>query len=211
VEVTVCQFGGTYPYCWDEPNPPPPGECTSYSTYRCGGGGGGYGGGGDGGGAGDGGDGGDGSTLITDNDVPIEQVPDCTKPQQTNWARAFCRALEPTSENLRRTLSALNKLTQRGGECAAIATFGRDLLQSRHLLRYFVPETGDAGGWGDPDIGVLLALTWVENFGNEDNANYNVFLSVLTHEVEHAMGRAHLVDAQGYERNETPNSEACSS
>jgi hypothetical protein len=57
----------------------------------------------------------------------------------------------------------------------------------------------------------LLALNWVENFGNEDNANYNVFLSVLTHEVEHAMGRAHLVDAQGYERNETPNSEACSS
>jgi hypothetical protein len=149
--------------------------------------------------------------MITDDDVPIDQIPDCSQPQQTNWAKAFCRALEPTSENLRRTRSALERLTQKGGECAVIAAFGRDLLESRHMLRYFAPVAGDAGGWGDPDIGVLLALNWVENFGNEDNTNYSVFVSVLTHEVEHAMGRAHLVDAQGHERNETPHSEACSS
>jgi hypothetical protein len=44
----VCQFGGTYPYCWDEPNPPPPepDPCADPYAYGCGGGGGGGGGGG---------------------------------------------------------------------------------------------------------------------------------------------------------------------
>ncbi len=48
VVIRVCQFGGTYPNCYDEPSPPPPsdGTCTSYSTYQCGGGDAGVGGGG---------------------------------------------------------------------------------------------------------------------------------------------------------------------
>jgi hypothetical protein len=54
VGVTVCQFGGTYPYCWDEPNPPPPEPDPScYNPWACNGGG--------SGGGGDGGDGGDGT------------------------------------------------------------------------------------------------------------------------------------------------------
>jgi hypothetical protein len=42
----VCQFGGTYPYCWDEPNPPPPtpDPCADPYAYGCGSGGGGGGG-----------------------------------------------------------------------------------------------------------------------------------------------------------------------
>jgi hypothetical protein len=37
----VCQFGGTYPNCWDEPNPPPPEPEPCYHSHGCGGGGGG--------------------------------------------------------------------------------------------------------------------------------------------------------------------------
>jgi hypothetical protein len=65
----VCQFGGTYPYCWDEPNPPPPEPDPSCSNaWACNGGG---SGGGSGGGGGDGG----GQTSPPPTDEPEECDP----------------------------------------------------------------------------------------------------------------------------------------
>jgi hypothetical protein len=93
----VCQFGGTYPYCWDEPNPPPPepdpGTCTSYSTYGCGGGD----GGGGGGGTGDGGPAPSDCTVATGCDPESycdpTRDPDCEKELTDADTAAITRAL----------------------------------------------------------------------------------------------------------------------
>lgn len=60
------------------------------------------------------------------------------------------------------------------------------------------------------DIGALIAIGWVRVFGDEGNPNYAAFLGTLVHEIEHAMGRDHVYDANGNVLSETPNSRECS-
>ena len=163
------------------------------------------------GGSGDGGADGAEDGLQGDDDVAINGPPDCSKPETLTlaWEKAYCRAMSPEGERLRRTTAGLNAIAAKGGECASIAATGQSLLENGSL-RYFTAVEGDKGGWGAPSIGVLLGVGWVDNFGNEGNPNYDVFLRLLVHEVEHTMGRPHLTDAAGAETNETANSRACS-
>jgi hypothetical protein len=102
-------------------------------------------------GGGGGGSGGDvpGPTTASTNDDIAEQdtVPDCTQAQTTDWALAFCRSTRPAGARLDSTNAALNRMEQRGGACADLAREGRQLLSAGRLT-YFVPQTGDAGGWG---------------------------------------------------------------
>jgi hypothetical protein len=187
------------------------GVCRSSrdGTYDGSGGGGGDWGGWDGGGGGgDGGSGELGPTTESTNDeiAPQDTVPNCTQAQTTNWANAFCRSTRPTGARLDSTNAALNRMEQRGGACAELAREGRRLL-SIGRLGYFVPQAGDAGGWGSSDIGVIVADYWVDQYSggrvSADNRNLD---HSLGHEIDHALGRAHI-DAAGYE---TANSRACS-
>jgi hypothetical protein len=168
------------------------------------------GGGADWGGGGGGGTGGDvpGPTTASTNDTIEDQdtVPDCTQSQTKNWQQAFCRSAPPTNAQLDSTNAALNRIEQRGGACAELAQEGRRLL-SIGRLQYFAALSTDAGGWANPDIGVILASFWVDRYSGarvtSDNRNLDFALS---HEIDHALGRNHT-DAAGYE---TPNSRACS-
>ncbi|HZG41907.1 MAG TPA: hypothetical protein VEY93_03015 [Longimicrobium sp.] len=121
VTVTVCQFGGTYPYCWDEPNPPPPepdpGTCTGLNT--CGGGGGSDGSSGDGGG----GEGGD-SPAPTEADLAVDDDAAC--------ADIGCRLETPTSQDLTKVNAAIALIRTDIPFCARIAENAR-IMVAREL------------------------------------------------------------------------------
>ena len=175
----TCQ--GTSP---DEPYMPPPPS----------------GGGGDGGG----GDGDAPPEAALAGDEITSEPPDCSKPQTENWAAAYCRAVAPSGTRLTWTNAALDRIAQRGQECASIAARARELL-SQNALRYFAPQTGDKGGWASSDIGVLLADYWVDQYGDPASTVTKNFDHTLVHEVEHTLNRGHI-DAAGYY---TPNSKQC--
>lgn len=133
--------------------------------------------------------------------------PDCTKPNLQPWEHAYCTSTVPTGERLVRTLTGLQRIASRGGECATIAAFGQQLLLSGRI-RYFAHVEsihGPYGGWGGPEIGAVLGAFWVDDFGGAPSGHPN-FDNKLVHEIEHAMGRDH-VDASG---SDTPNSRSCS-
>lgn len=137
---------------------------------------------------------------------PMDTVPNCTVVQSAAWADAYCRATVPSGARADTINAALNRIEQRGGECATIAAQGRTLLAAGRL-KVFAPQSGDTGGWGDSDIGVLIADYWVDHFSStvtSDNRNLDLSLS---HEIEHSLGRSSHVDAGGYD---TLNSRTCS-
>jgi len=167
---------------------------------------------GSGGGDWGGGDGGGGDVFgpatesMNDEIAEQDTVPNCTQAQTTDWANAFCRSTAPAGARLDSTNAALNRMEQRGEACAELAREGRRLL-SAGRLGYFVPTTGDAGGWGDSDIGVIVADYWADQYSggrvSGDNRNLD---HILSHEIDHVLGRDHT-DTGGYE---TPNSRTCS-
>jgi hypothetical protein len=155
---------------------------------------------------GEGGGGNEGETSGEESDqsdeVPIDEIPDCTQPQTERWALAFCRAARPQGTRLEWTKDALDRISKRGEECARIAAFGAQLL-SEGRLQFFEWQDGDKAGWGNVDIGALLADFWVDDFGDPQGRSTPSFDNKLVHEIEHAMGRPHV------EYNQTPNSLAC--
>lgn len=165
----------------------------------------------DGGGGGGGGDGDDSPYPPPDEESGFDDYhpmvpPDCTKAVLLPWEHAYCTSEVPTGERLTRTLSALDRIAARGGECTNVAEFGRTLLQAGQLRYYPYVESihGNYGGWGHPSIGAILDTGWVDAFGGTPTGAPN-FDRKLIHEIEHAMGRNHI-DTEGVE---TPNSAAC--
>jgi hypothetical protein len=179
-----------------------------------GGSGGGTGGstGGTGGGGGGSGSSGSGSVPTAPDDYdPGMTPPDCTKPMLLPWEHAYCTSSctssPPSGERLVRTLTALQRIAARGGECANIAAFAQNLLASDQIRYYDYVESihGEYGGWGSPEIGAILDTGWVDDFGGTAAGASNFDLKLI-HEVEHAMGRDHVPGSTIH----TPNSNACS-
>jgi hypothetical protein len=182
------------------------------------GGGGGNGGGDPGGGGGGGGAGGtapfcpdfgcdDEESPPSHDDyiAPGSRIPDCTKAVLQPWEHAYCTSEPPSGERLVRTQNSLQRVEARGGECANIAAAGWQLLASGRIRYYPYVESvhGNYGGWGSPEIGVLLDTGWVDDFGGTPTGHGN-FDMKLVHEIEHAMGRGHVEGS-----NETSHSASC--
>lgn len=142
---------------------------------------------------------------LDDHISPQDTVPNCTVAQTVNWAKAYCRASAPTGTRRDAVNAALDRMEQRGPECANLAAQGR-LLLGQDRLQVFAPVTGDAGGWGSPTIGVLVADYWIDQFSTTVSADNRNLDHTLSHEIEHVLGREHI-DQAGYE---TPNSRTCS-
>lgn len=136
---------------------------------------------------------------------PGDTLPDCSLAQSRPWQAAYCRATAPTDGRLQKTQDALARIAQRGPDCATIAQKGSELLASGEL-RYYTWTQGDAGGWGRPDFGAMLADFWADNYATVISPDGRNLDQVLAHEVEHTMGLQHI-DAGGYE---TPHSHLCS-
>ncbi len=155
----------------------------------------------------DGGSGGDpdsDSPEDGDDVIVADTLPDCGQSQTETWARAYCRADPPEGTRRAWTEEALRRISTRGEECARIAAFGTDLLNTGRLQLYeWQEQDGNIGGWGSPAIGVLPGDSWVDDFGDPAGRGIPSFDDELVHEIEHAMGRNHV------EPNQTPNSLAC--
>jgi hypothetical protein len=112
----VCQFGGTYPYCWDEPNPRPPEPEPCYTWYGCS----------DGGDGGDGGGGGSGDGPITPGED--DHVYDAGAP----CVDLGCILKDPTPDEKAAVLAAISRIRTDIPICARIAAnahvmIGREL------------------------------------------------------------------------------------
>jgi hypothetical protein len=167
--------------------------------------------GGSGGYGGDDANGGSGGSGTHPTDVMADTLPNCAQEQQLqtdptqNWQHAYCNSSPPEGERLTKTRNALERIRQRGGECANIATAGLNLLAAGRLRYYAYHEAyGSVGGWGSPEVGALLDSGWIDGFSDSDPN----LQGKLIHEIEHAMGRLEHYTTMGY--NQTLNENACS-
>lgn len=143
--------------------------------------------------------------TATDAISPLDTVPNCAVAQTRPWARAYCRSTMPNAAREAAIRAALTRMEQRGEQCAQLAARGRELLNSGRL-RTFAPVDGDHGGWGNPNIGVILAEYWIDQYASTASPDNRNLDHTLAHELDHTFGRMHT-DFTGYE---TANSRACS-
>lgn len=158
---------------------------------------------------------------LSDNDFiqNADSIPDCEQEQITPWKIDYCNSLAPTGVRLNKTNLAFDYIEERGVECAAIVNHGRNILKNGHLRFFPRPNRSwdVAGGRGIENVedGVVLLMDeWVDNWNDKSfvvqdrngtfiNANFEF---ALIHEIEHAMGRAHVQGSEWV----TPNSLQCS-
>lgn len=99
----------------------------------------------------------------------------CNEKPDGKYEAAWCASSEPTGEERKLTKETLAKLKQRGGECAAIAQRGYELLQ-RGMIRYYPDNViygvnknrDNFGGFAIPGIVALLgeaAVTYLGEMG----------------------------------------------
>ena len=131
-------------------------------------------------------------------------IPDCPPTNPTNFQAAYCRSFPPEDERLTRTMKALERIEQRGEECAVIAQTARQLI-AQGAFRYFEWVEGDKDGWGHRNTGVLIAVGAVDGWGGDDYVYNRLFDAIIAHEIDHFMGLGHI-DAEG---KSTPNSQKC--
>jgi len=158
--------------------------------------------------------------LMIENDLILDDtVPDCDEEQTEPWKIDFCASSEPTGIRLEKTLTAFNKIEQRGAECINIVSKGRELLENGNL-RYFPRpnrQNNVSGGWGFEQLDGGLALlmdewvdNWFENVASVSENNGSTvtvnFEFILIHEIEHVLGRDHIEDSRWL----TPNANLCS-
>lgn len=140
---------------------------------------------------------------------PNSAIPDC---YHTNygwvWQNAYCESTPPIGSRLTATNDALSRIAARGGECANIATTGRQLL-SQNKLRYFPNRPEYAGGYGRSDIGALLADYWVDSYATVAASDGRTLDSTLVHEIDHVFARDHAVNNGITDPYHTPNSKLC--
>lgn len=199
-----CDLEGIVAVGEKEEDPPPPSSECEIFPWTCDGGG-------SGGGDGSGGGGESDPTLgVDDYIVAADTLPNCGQVQTAQWTHAYCNSFPPAGDQLLRTHQAFDRIAARGGECANIAAFGRQLL-SEGRFRYFPHQelyekyTGWGGRWGagEKESGVLLATFWPDDFGDPKGLGYPNFDNKIAHEIEHVMGRDHIGPDQ------TLNSRAC--
>lgn len=73
-------------------------------------------------------------------------------------------------------------------------------------LRFFSPVKDDAGGWGSPEIGAIMANYRVDLYATSLTPDGRNLEHSLVHEVEHAMGVRGHIDPGGYD---TLNNRRC--
>src|SRR5690606_36632419 len=139
-------------------------------------------------------------------------IPDCEN-IQSDMDEAWCNAVVPTGVWLERTHNALNRIEQRGPECAVIAARGRELL-GWGLLRYY-PHKSHYGflGLGSPgdNYGVVTSDLLVEQYYEDGMLGWIGLDWSLSHEIEHTLGRGHATNEDGSEsKAHTPHSRLCS-
>lgn len=134
--------------------------------------------------------------------APICPVSDTAEP----WERDYCSGVVPgrTSVTRKSFLAAMNRLELRGGICAQLAAFGRNLLE-QGKVRYFNAYDDDLRSFGGPGVGIIIQKQFIHN---AEPYNHEW---VLAHELEHAMtGYVHdLTDVDAAGVKHTPNDTYC--
>lgn len=156
---------------------------------------------------------------MIDDFAPLDTLDiDCSNPQ--GWrAHAYCAASPPEGEQLTDVENAFNRIEERGDSCEFIASHGRDQLQSG-MIRFYPrdvhPNAGGGFSWTDRPI--HLSDQWLR-YGADSGIAVNdptgeiVRLSLdmaLVHELEHNLGRDHIVVNGAESLFLTPNVLQCS-
>lgn len=128
---------------------------------------------------------------------------DCADPNNTEWQKLYCRSFLPNSQQTTNTQRALDRIAERGPECALIAQKGRELLASGDI-RFFVWQEGDPGGYGHRNSGVQIDVDLVNHWDPVGNP-YGGYEKMLVHEIDHVLGYDHL-DAT---KTSTPHTALC--
>lgn len=127
---------------------------------------------------------------------------DCSSTSLSTKQEDWCDSYSPTGEYLERTQNAIDKIRDRGSECAAIAS-AADFLLDGGRLRYWDRNNEPFGGFGGIDEVngqgfALLSSTWIEYYYNKVSSTtetypYKMNLDfAIVHETEHSMGRGHV-------------------
>ncbi|GAA5521641.1 hypothetical protein Asal01_01584 [Fodinibius salicampi] len=143
--------------------------------------------------------------YLTDIDPDTTDI-NCNNSDLKDWEEAWCMSSVPGGEYLSKTNNALDNIEQRGSDCAAIAQKGKQLL-NEYGLRYYPGGNFSFGGRGHPSMGVLLDELWLNYYGDNtvkmtdvDGSEIKVNLEYgLVHEIEHAMGKNHIILPNGQE------------
>jgi hypothetical protein len=140
-------------------------------------------------------------TLATDMARDTIPPDDCFDPDNTAWEKLYCRSAIDTTQ-ARKTRQALDRIAQRGSECAVLAQKGREMIDSGEI-RFFLWTEGDDAGYGHPNTGIQIAAQMVARYDplqpDQD------FEHVLVHELDHVFRRNHI-DSSGWN---TPNTALC--
>jgi len=156
---------------------------------------------------------------MIDDFVPLDTLSiDCSNPQ--GWrAHAYCAAAPPEDEDLNDVQDALDRIEQRGEACADIDSHGRSQLQAgmiRFYPRNVHPNAGGGFSWvGRP---IHLSDQWIRYGADSgiavtDPTGETIRLSLdmaLVHELEHNLGRDHIVVNGTESLFLTPNVLQCS-
>lgn len=154
--------------------------------------------------------------ALTDDYTAIADTTniDCNSSSLTATEIAWCASTVPKGTNLITINNALNKIKQRGSECAEIAQKGQQLL-NQFGIRYYPSGTIPYGGRGGPQFGILLSDAWFADYYingfkeiiDIDGIKVKINLEyALVHEIEHALGRHHISDSSW----RTPHAVSCS-
>lgn len=161
-----------------------------------------------------GGGGGDGSgsdySLPSSEDdyVESQEMPDCTDSGTwtEDWHRPYCTGSAPTGSTLTAFDAALSAMEAKGGICAELAQYGRDLLTGGRV-RYYTSSGDQLKAWGGPSLGIIMDTRFL---GRTPPYTHPW---ALAHELEHAYtGYTHTVadqDTNGV--SHTPNDTLCGS
>jgi hypothetical protein len=156
---------------------------------------------------------------MTDDFAPLDTLSiDCSNPQ--GWrAYAYCAAAPPEGQDLKAVQDAFNRIKQRGDACLSIASHGQGQLQSG-MIRFYPknvhPDAGGGFSWvGRP---IHLSDRWIRYGADSgiavtDPTGEVVRLSLdmaLVHELEHNLGRDHIVVNGTESLFLTPNVLQCS-
>lgn len=144
--------------------------------------------------------------VDVDTDLSMDMArdtipPDCRASDLTVWQEVYCTSTID-ADQARKTQQALDRIAQRGAECALIAQRGRELLAAGEI-RFYLWTNERATGYGHANTGIQLAEQLLDRY--DPLAPDQDFEHVLVHELDHVFRRDHI-DGDGWN---TPSTALC--